>query len=93
MACECVSVPTAVSERLTTPVGIPPLREIRRAKGISLRVAASRAQIDPAHLSRVERGARQLSVDALHRLALVLEISDLAEALEPYVQTPPLECA
>jgi len=61
------------------------LRAVRRAKGLSLRLVAGRADIDPAHLSRVERGQAQLSVDALHRLALVLDLRELAALMQPYV--------
>jgi hypothetical protein len=35
-------------------------------------------------LSRVERGERQLSVEALARLAEVLGLVELAKLLEPY---------
>ncbi len=48
------------------------LRSVRLAHGLSLREAARRAHIDPAHLSKVERGQKSLSVDSLHRLAKVL---------------------
>lgn len=64
---------------------IPPLRPVRIAQGLSLREAAERAHIDPAHLSRVERGKKHLSVDALYRLAVVLELRELQRLLTPYV--------
>ncbi|MGH3226792.1 MAG: helix-turn-helix domain-containing protein [Streptosporangiaceae bacterium] len=57
---------------------------MRIAHGLSLRETALRARIDPAHLSRVERGERQLSVDALGRLAEVLGLTELAKLLAPY---------
>ena len=60
-------------------------RAVRRAKGRKLRHTAVAAGIDPAHLSRVERGEKQLSVDAMHRLAKVLELNELADMLEPYI--------
>lgn len=63
---------------------LPTLRAVRVAHGMTLRETARRAQIDPAHLSRVERGERQLSVDALARLAEVLGLSELAKLLAPY---------
>lgn len=50
-----------------------------------LRPTARKAGIDPAHLSRVERGERQLSVDALYRLAVVLGLRELAQLLQPYL--------
>jgi transcriptional regulator with XRE-family HTH domain len=62
-----------------------PLRSVREAQGISLRTAARLAGIDPAHLSRVERGERSLSIESLARLASVLELKTLAGLLEQYV--------
>lgn len=63
---------------------LPPLRAVRVAHGLSLRETARRAGITPAHLSRVERGERQLSVDALLRLAEVLGLKELVKLLAPY---------
>lgn len=63
----------------------PPLRAVRRAKGLTLRTVAQRSGIDPGHLSKVERGEKQLSIESLHRLAVVLELSELATLLDPYV--------
>lgn len=60
------------------------MRTVRLAQNLSLRYTAGEAKIDPAHLSRVERGERQLSVDALYRLAGVLGLKDLAKHLELY---------
>jgi transcriptional regulator with XRE-family HTH domain len=57
---------------------------VRIARGKGLRETAFRAGINPAHLSRVERGEKQLSVDALYRLAGVLGLTELAKLLEPY---------
>jgi len=57
---------------------------VRIAHGLSLRETARRAAIDPAHLSRVERGERRLSVEALARLAEVLGLTELAKLLAPY---------
>jgi transcriptional regulator with XRE-family HTH domain len=67
-----------------TGSNVPPLRQVRIARGYGLRETAQRAGIDPAHLSRVERGERQLSVDALGRLAEVLGLTELAKLLAPY---------
>lgn len=64
----------------------PPLRHLRVAKGLSLRTAARRSGIDPGHLSKVERGEKQLSIDSLYRLARVLDLHDLYTLLQPYVQ-------
>lgn len=72
---------TALPEsRLTAP----PLRAVREAQGLGLREAAERAGLDPAHLSRVERGRASLSVNSLVRLARVLELKDLAKLLSQY---------
>jgi putative DNA methylase len=46
----------------------------REQLGLSLRAAAARCRIDPAHLSRVESGAAPPSETLLARLAEVLEI-------------------
>lgn len=63
----------------------PPLRAVRVAKGLTLRTVAQRSGIDPGHLSKVERGEKCLSVDSLQRLAVALELRELAKLLEPYV--------
>lgn len=55
------------------------------AKGLTLRTVAQRSGIDPGHLSKVERGAKQLSVESLYRLAVVLDLRELAVLLRPYV--------
>jgi transcriptional regulator with XRE-family HTH domain len=62
----------------------PPFRTMRKAQGLSLARAAELAGIDKGHLSRVERGQAGLSIDALRRLAVVLELRELARLLEPY---------
>lgn len=64
--------------------GEPPLRAVRRARGMSLREVATRAGVDAGQLSKVERGERQLSVDALQRVAAVLGLHELAALLLPY---------
>lgn len=61
------------------------LRAVRRAHGLTLRATATRAGIDPGYLSKVERGQKGLSVNSLHRLAVVLELRDLARLLEPHL--------
>ncbi|MEU5769830.1 helix-turn-helix transcriptional regulator [Streptomyces asoensis] len=59
------------------------LRGAREAKGMSLRAAAARSGIDPGHLSKVERGEKQLSLEALYRLAVVVDLDELAGHLKP----------
>jgi transcriptional regulator with XRE-family HTH domain len=73
-------MPTASTHRQTRP----PLRTVREAQGLTLRETSRRADIDAGHLSRVERGEASLSLDALARLASVLELRSLAELLHPY---------
>lgn len=76
---------TLVCRGVDSPsVLVPPLRDVRRSRQLSLRSAAMQAGIDPAHLSRVERGTKSLSIDALYRLARVLELAEVVAALEPY---------
>ena len=58
------------------------LRTERLRCGLSLRETARRAGIEPAHLSRVERGQASLSVAALARVAFVLNMKVLSEELE-----------
>lgn len=61
------------------------LREIRLQKGVSLRFVAKEVGLDPTHLSRIERGEAQPTVDVLYRLAVVLDQDDLAQQLQPYL--------
>jgi transcriptional regulator with XRE-family HTH domain len=72
----------AQQERRATP----PLRTIREARGLSLRETARRAGIDPAHLSKVERGEAGFSVENLRTLAGVLGLTELAKFLHPYAR-------
>jgi transcriptional regulator with XRE-family HTH domain len=64
------------------------VRALREANGLSLRETARRAEIDPAHLMRVERGEAGLSIDSLQRLARVLGPAQLVKLLEPYTDGP-----
>lgn len=43
------------------------LRDLRERQGRSLREAARALEVDPAHLSRVERGAKPASATVLER--------------------------
>ena len=54
-----------------------PLRAAREAQGRSLTETARAARIDPATLSRIERGMRLPSAATLGRLAAVLELPEL----------------
>jgi transcriptional regulator with XRE-family HTH domain len=62
-----------------------PLRAVRTAKGMTLRTTAQRSGIDPGYLSKVERGQKQLSIESLYRLAVVLELGELAALLKPHL--------
>ncbi|MSO43947.1 MAG: XRE family transcriptional regulator [Thermoleophilia bacterium] len=48
------------------------LRARREESGLSLRAAAERANMSPAHLSEVERGIKEPSLGALQRIADVV---------------------
>jgi transcriptional regulator with XRE-family HTH domain len=61
---------------------IPRLRAVREAKGLSLREAARRAQTDPTHLSRIERGLRQPTIPLLLRLSRALDLHNVADSIE-----------
>ena len=62
----------------------PPLRTIRESQGLTLRQVAEPAGLDIGHLSRIERGKAGLTIDALYRLAMVLQLRELRRMLEPY---------
>lgn len=61
------------------------LRIVREARGLSLREAAKLARMDPAQLSRLERGRGGLSVSAAVRLARALGLPDVGKTLSPFV--------
>ena len=63
------------------------LRAVRLANGMTLRRLSELTDIDAAHLSRVERGQKSLSVESLHRVAVALRLLDLARMLEPYASS------
>lgn len=53
-------------------------RAIREAQGYGLRHTAREARIDPAHLSRIERGLATPSLDVLKRLARALGMKQVS---------------
>ncbi len=61
------------------------LRAARHATGRSITYTAVAADIDPSTLSHVERGVVRPQLDVLYRLACVLQLADLADALRPHV--------
>jgi transcriptional regulator with XRE-family HTH domain len=63
-----MDLPAEGTHGATTPVA-PNLRERRRAAGLTLEAAASRAGLSVAHLSRLETGRRQPSLPVLLSLS------------------------
>jgi transcriptional regulator with XRE-family HTH domain len=61
------------------------LRIAREARGLSLREAAELAGIDPAQLSRLERGQAGASLNTVLRVAQVLGLRRVREALAPFL--------
>lgn len=59
----------AHSEQTIGPTLGEALRARREASGLSVRAAAGRADMSPAHLSEVERGLKEPSLGALCRIA------------------------
>lgn len=75
-----------VRESTSRQADTTPLRAVRLAQGLGLRETARQAGIDPSHLSRIERGTAQPTVDTLARLARVLGLRELARLLHPYAE-------
>ena len=73
----------------STPTQMPPLRGAREARGVSLRQLAKEAAIDPAQLSRIERGLVTPSVPVLRRLYIALGLRDQVRFLAPYDRREP----
>jgi transcriptional regulator with XRE-family HTH domain len=48
----------------------------RAVAGISQKELASKAELDPSHVSLIEKGQRKPSVGAVHKLAEALEIPE-----------------
>lgn len=63
----------------------PRLRDLRRNRGLTLETAARRADLSPAHLSRLETGRRQPSLPMLLGLARVYgtTVSELLGEMPP----------
>ncbi|MFD9497799.1 helix-turn-helix domain-containing protein [Streptomyces sp. NPDC060035] len=61
------------------------LRDLRRNRGLTLETAARRADLSPAHLSRLETGARQPSLPMLLGLARIYgtTVSELLGEMPP----------
>ncbi|MGW7428404.1 helix-turn-helix domain-containing protein [Streptomyces sp. NPDC054861] len=63
--------PGGPDEAGALPDMAPQLRGLRRRRGLTLEVAARRAGLSPAHLSRLETGRRQPSLPMLLALARI----------------------
>ncbi|SCD97362.1 transcriptional regulator, XRE family with cupin sensor [Streptomyces sp. BpilaLS-43] len=63
----------------------PRLRDLRRNRGLTLETAARRAELSPAHLSRLETGHRQPSLPMLLGLARIYgtTVSELLGEMPP----------
>jgi len=69
------------TKRKTSP---PPLRAVREARGKSLRSVARASGVDPARISKIERGLVVPTVRELLRLGRVLGLPELLTLLGPY---------
>ena len=71
---------------------VPPLsarlRAARDALGLSQTLVAAAANLDPSHYARIERGRSVPTVATLFRVAQVLNLHDLVDALRPYLSQP-----
>ena len=50
------------------------IRALRRAKGWSQQLLADHAELERAHLSRLEEGRREAGLRVLDRIAIALEV-------------------
>ncbi len=81
--------------RLPRPIraDVPPLsrrlRSAREALGLPQTLVATAAHVDPSHLARIERGHTAPTVATLFRIAQVLDLDDLVDALRPYLDDEP----
>jgi transcriptional regulator with XRE-family HTH domain len=51
------------------------IREARRSRGFSQEKLAEKAELHPTYIGEVERGVKNISVDALIRIAAALKVS------------------
>jgi transcriptional regulator with XRE-family HTH domain len=58
------------------------LRSVRLAQGKTLRSVARRAKVDPAHLSRIERGTASPSLSTLVAICRELGLRNVVDALK-----------
>lgn len=50
------------------------IRKLRRARGWSQQLLADHAELERAHLSRLEQGRREAGLRVLERIAVALEV-------------------
>jgi transcriptional regulator with XRE-family HTH domain len=50
------------------------IQKLRRARGWSQQLLADHAELERAHLSRLERGKREAGLRALERIAMALDV-------------------
>jgi transcriptional regulator with XRE-family HTH domain len=62
------------------------LRAIREGQGKGLRATAREAKIDPANLSRIERGLQRPSLEALVRIGRALGLRNLVDTIGLFVE-------
>ncbi|MEU6982288.1 helix-turn-helix domain-containing protein [Streptomyces sp. NPDC046324] len=79
------ALPEASAAPPDAPHVAPQLRALRRRRGLTLEVAAQRAGLSPAHLSRLETGHRQPSLPMLLALARIYgtTVSELLGEVPP----------
>jgi transcriptional regulator with XRE-family HTH domain len=64
------------------------LRAVREAQGKGLRATARKAEIDPAYLSRIERGLQRPSLPVLLAILRELDLKDPASVIERFWEDP-----
>jgi transcriptional regulator with XRE-family HTH domain len=73
----------------STQISVSRLRAVRESQRRSLESVADEAGITPGHLSRIERGQKQPSVDVLVRIGRVLGLRDLVDSIGLFVEDLP----
>lgn len=71
---------------ISPQAGLPPIRAIRQAQGLSLDDLSKLTGIDNGHLSRMERGIQGISLRALYKIAREIGPRELERLLRPYVR-------
>ena len=61
-----------------------PIRTARQAKGMTQSDLAKRAGMSRTQITQAESGSRPATVATLYKVAMALELDDLAASLRPY---------